>query len=251
MDREKFECRREELTIRGYVFRNGDNGRRPAVILSHGFLGNQGMCRKYAELLADMGYAAFTFDFCGGGLRVKSDGNSRDMSVLTEKEDLISVISFVKGLPYVDADRVSLLGCSQGGYVSAMVAAEHPELVDRLILFYPALCIPDDARSGKMMFYKFDPENIPDILGKHPMPLGGQYAGCVIDTNPFEQIKGFTGPVLILHGTADRIVKPDYSRKAAEGYPDCRLEIIEGGGHGFSGRYDSRACDILRSFMKI
>ena len=89
---EKFECRRSKLRIQGLVFRTG-SGQRPAVILSHGFLANSKMCRTYAKLLAEQGYAAFTFDFCGGGLMGKSDGKSRDMTILTEKEDLLTVFS--------------------------------------------------------------------------------------------------------------------------------------------------------------
>jgi hypothetical protein len=50
----------------------------PAVILCHGFMANEGMCETYAKLFARMGYAAFTFDFCGGGLMSRNDGKSRD-----------------------------------------------------------------------------------------------------------------------------------------------------------------------------
>ena len=83
----KIEFQRDGLTIRGHV--RGEKGQpQPAVILSHGFLANERMCRKYAKLLADLGYLTVTFDFCGGGIRSRSDGRSRDMTVLTEKEDL-------------------------------------------------------------------------------------------------------------------------------------------------------------------
>ena len=57
------------------------------------------------------------------------------------------------------------MGCSQGGFVSALFAAAHPNVVvSRLILFYPALCIPEDARRGKMLMYAFDPSNIPEQI---------------------------------------------------------------------------------------
>ena len=69
---------------------------------------------------------------------------------------------------------ISLLGCSQGGFVSGLLAAELGEgVIDRLIMFYPAVCIPDDARKGKMMFFRFDPGIIPAVLGRFPMKLGG------------------------------------------------------------------------------
>lgn len=247
--REKFECKRENLTIRGYVW-GGMAGKKPAVVLSHGFLGNWKNCKTYAEELEKLGYVCFAYDFCGGGVKCSSDGEQKDMTVRTEVKDLLAVVDYVKGRRDVDENRVTLLGCSQGGYVSAMTAAENPGLAEKLVLFYPALCIPDDARAGHMMFYKFDPKNIPDILGRFPMKLGGDYARTVVDKDPFEQITGYEGPVLLLHGTKDKIVDLSYSRRAAKCYPNCRFEIIKDGTHGFKRKYDVEACRILCEFMK-
>lgn len=109
-----------------------------------------------------MGYVVFTYDFCGGGLMSKSDGKFRDMSLETEKRDLLCVMDYVARLKYVNSSKLILVGESQGGVVSCMVAAERS--VDKLILLYPALCIPDDARKGKMLFMQFNPENIEDTL---------------------------------------------------------------------------------------
>ena len=87
------------------------------------------------------------------------------MSVLTEVLDLEAVIDHVLQLPYIDAGKgVLLIGCSQGGFVSALTAARRKEQVSRLALFYPALCIPDDARAGKMIFARFDPRNVPERI---------------------------------------------------------------------------------------
>ena len=154
--------------------------------------------------------------------------------------------SFVKG------DKLILMGCSQGGFVSAMTAARLPEKVEKLVLFYPALCIPDDARAGKMMFFRFDAQNIPDILGKRPMELGGDYARSVVDKNPYALIAGYPGQVLIVHGTADKIVAPRYSEKAREtyGYDRCTLVTIEGAGHGFKKEADRKAIAYLREFVQ-
>lgn len=243
----KFECKHDELVLRGKIY--GDTALpKPVVILSHGFLANQKMCRKYARLLANIGYVAITFDFCGGGLGCKSDGKSEDMTLLSEVRDLFSVIEHVKKQPY--AKSVSLLGCSQGGFVSAMAARRLPDQIEKLILMYPALCIPDDARKGKMMFYRFDPQNIPDTLGRFPMKLGGNYAKTVIGMDAFEEIGGFDGPVLYLHGTADKIVDIEYARKAKDLYPNCEYHEIVGGGHMFRGKSDKEACGFLAGFMK-
>lgn len=243
----KFLCKRDNLTIKGHVWGKRD-GRQNAVILSHGFLSNERSCFTYAKLLAGMGFLAVTYDFCGGGIICKSDGRKQDMTVFTEKADLLAVIKSVR--EQYDAADIFLLGCSQGGFVSGLTAAElGAENISGLLLFYPAICIPDDARSGKMMFYKFDPNNIPDLLGRFPMKLGGNYARCVIGLDPYEEMKGYEGPVFLIHGTADPIVNIRYSQKLKDIYPNCKYVEIEGGGHGFKKQYDQQACEALKQFM--
>lgn len=245
-----FSCERDGLTIRGFQYMpSGLNAPAPAVVMSHGFMADHGMCDGYAGLLAGLGFVTFTFDFCGGGPNSISDGRTRDMSVLTEKEDLLAVMRFARALPEVDPARLSLLGCSQGGYVSAMTAKEHPEEVEKLILFYPALCIPDDARSGQMLAFRFDPQNIPDLLGTQPMELGGCYARAVVNEDAFSQSAGFTGKTLILHGDQDAIVKLSYAERAVACYADARLHVIKGAGHVFFGDHDAEAKRILSAFM--
>ena len=166
-----------------------------------------------------------------------------------------TVRHYAKGQEYTNADDILLMGCSQGGFVSALVAAKQKENIKRLILFYPALCIPDDARSGKMMFAKFDPQNIPDIIKCGPMTLGKCYPADVIDMNPFEEIKKYQRDVLIVHGTADKIVNPDYAKKAKEAYLEVnenrvvKLEFIENGAHGFSKKHDVLALNAIKEFL--
>ena len=193
MKRKQFTSQRNELTIHGHVWGEGQH----AVILSHGFLANERMCYPYAKLLSEMGYLALTYDFCGGGIVVRSEGRSQDMTVWTETEDLKAVIAAVKDR--YDVRNISLLGCSQGGFVSGLVASELDSQISNLILFYPAICIPDDARKGLMMFYRFDPANIPDLLGRFPMKLGGDYARTVINMDPFKEVSGYSSCSRLIH----------------------------------------------------
>ena len=77
--RERFETERNGLTIRGTRYGEAIE-HKPAVILSHGFMADSSMCRKYAGLLAEMGYLAFIYDFCGGCLIGRS--SAADMTGL-------------------------------------------------------------------------------------------------------------------------------------------------------------------------
>mgnify|MGYP001152855406 FL=1 len=171
------------------------------------------------------------------------------MSVLTEVEDLLAVIKYVQQREDVDAKRISLLGCSQGGVVSALTTAKLKSGIERLVLFYPAFCIPDDARRGRMLFAKFDPANIPPVISRFPMKLGDVYVKAVIDMDIYEEIRGYDGPVLLVHGTADKIVDIAYARKAREVYKHCEYLEIEGTGHMFSKEHDRIAMGALQKFM--
>ncbi len=226
-----FEIDSQGCILRGFILRPEGAGRLPAVIVSHGFGSCTRDTKKYARVFVEEGYAAFCFDFCMSGSG-KSTGSSLGMSVLTEKTDLLNVLDYVKTLDFVDPSRITLAGCSQGGFVSALAAAEREDEVERLVMYYPALCIPDDARRGQMINAKFDPEHIPDQFQALFVRLSSKYALDVIRMDPFREICGFQKPVLIVHGTKDRLVDISYARRACEGYRDCRLVEVDGG-HGF------------------
>lgn len=253
----KFSCQRDGLTIRGYEYRP-QGEKLPIAIVCHGFMANQMTVRHYAQFLAGMGYAAFCFDFSGGSVFLgKSEGKTTDMSVITEVSDLCAVIEYAKGLEYTNPTKLLLMGCSQGGFVSALTAAKLKNQISKLVLFYPALCIPDDARRGKMMWARFDPQNIPEIVQCGPMKLGRCYIADVVNMNPFDAIKGYEGDVLIVHGTADKIVSISYAEQAVEAYQaepygrSVTYRIIEGGKHMFSRRHDKIALAYLNEFADI
>ena len=60
------------------------------------------------------------------------------MSLFTEKADLEAVIAMVQGLDDVDSDSLFLMGTSQGGAVSAITGAVHPQEIRGMALLYPA-----------------------------------------------------------------------------------------------------------------
>lgn len=237
LDKKEFSCYRGDLEIRGTVYMPSGQTDLPIAIVCHEFMTNRLFSYPYAMTLAKSGYAAFCFDFCGGGIMCSSDGDSRDMSVLTEIEDLKSVITFAKEQSYTNNEPLLLMGCSQGGLVAALTAVELPEEVGGLILQYPALSIPEAARKGEMLWMSFDPNKVPEEMRSGPMRIGRQYATDVMDIDTLPTITRYTGKVLILHGDRDTLVNISGSQKAAEAYEaagaDVRFQIIPGGKHIF------------------
>ena len=239
IERQKFFCYRDGLKINGTLFlpKTHKNERLPIAIVCHEFMANQLFSFPYAKALAGIGFAAFCFDFCGGGLVSTSRGSRRDMSVLTEISDIKAVIRFAQSLSNTDESELLLVGCSQGGLAAALTAAQMPETVNGLVLLYPALCIPDAARGGEMLWLKFDPSHIPEKMHAGPMPLGRRYAADVMNMDAFRQIAGYSGKVLLLHGDSDTIVDISYAEKAESVYraagADVRFVVIPGGKHIF------------------
>ena len=71
----------------------------PLVIFSHELGNDHTSGERYAKRLAEAGYAAYVFDFCGGTVSGnKSDGSNNTMSILTEASDLEAVLRQRKGV---------------------------------------------------------------------------------------------------------------------------------------------------------
>lgn len=261
-----FSCVRDGLTIRGTEYRP-EGERLPAVIVSHGFGSAGSDIAYYAEQLAGWGFAAYVYDFCGGSTRSTSDGRFQDMTVFTEVQDLEAVAAYVGALPYVDEENLILMGCSQGGFVSALVAAAHPDKVSRLVMFYPALCIPEDARRGNMLMYAFDPSDVPELIppvllegfpeevAQFMEPIGRAYVTSVQEMDAFSAIAPYPGPVLIVHGDSDAAVPVVNSRRAQAAYHSvrplrCQLAEITGANHGFEEQEDVHAMELVREFIR-
>ena len=203
----------------------------PTVIISHGFSGSHKDNMARAELLAQNGFCAVVFDFYGGNQASKSGGSMTEMSVLTEAEDLSAMMDGMLALPYVDKDNLFLMGCSQGGFVSAYVAAKRPADVKALVLLFPAFALQDDCwnRHGSI-------ENIPETEVVMNQPLGAIYSRDAMSFDIYDVIGDYKGPVLIHHGDKDDVVNISYSEKAAQIYENVEFTVIHNGGHGFQGK---------------
>ena len=269
---------RDANRIYGMMYYNPVSSKKqPAVILSHSSSLTHEAMSGYAYAIAKMGFAAYCFDFCGGSDKSKSDGTTDDMTVFTEVEDLRAVVKTVKSLGYVEPSEVYLLGSSQGGLVSALLADECPDDFAGMILFYPAFNIPEIVK----MFSGFgDWGNMGDWgnignwgdLGNWGdfgdfggmMSMSEKYINSIKDFDVWSHIGKFPRPVCIIHGTNDMIVPVSNSEKAVGLYPSATLNKIEGANHGFnaanlgsmgsmmgaSADYDSQVIPIVQSFLK-
>lgn len=94
----------------------------PAILLCHGFAGvKELLLPAFAEYFANSGYVAMTFDYRGFG---GSGGEPGRLVPALQIEDIKNAISFLSGLPEVDAERIALWGTSFGGANAIIAAAE-------------------------------------------------------------------------------------------------------------------------------
>lgn len=207
----------------------------PLVIICHGFSGN---C--HSELLTDIsdnlvkdGIASLRFDFNGHG---KSDGEFKNMTVPNEIQDLKNVILWAQEQKWVKS--ISLVGHSQGGVVASMTAGElGDKVVKSLVLMAPAAVLRDDALRGNTMGAMYDPWDMKAEYVQLPfggLKLGRKYIESAITLPIYETALNYTGPVLVVHGTHDRVVPYTYGERYDHGYKNSSIKLISGEDHGFS-----------------
>ncbi len=237
---------RDGKNIHGYAYiPNGGDERKPLVVMAHGYNGTFREPQPFAQTLAMQGVASYVFDFCCGSNHSSSDGVTTDMTIFTEKENVEDVAAAARTWNFVDTARMALLGCSQGGLVSALTTAAHPDLFKALVLVYPALNIPDTAPA---MLQRFDADGgkPQEVMG---MKLGRNYYESIKDLNIFDTIPAYKGDVFIVYGDRDFVASG--ADKAATIYEKVEELVVPGGDHGFS-RSDchEKACAGIANFIR-
>ena len=140
----------EGNTIRGIIVTPKEfTGKLPAIVMSHEFCANMWTTFRYARKVVNDGYVCFCYDFTRSGSGI-SGGSSVGMSAVQESRDVISVLRYAQSCDFVDKDDITLWGCSQGGMATALAAPEVEDDIKRIILYYPALSICDDARKAAL-----------------------------------------------------------------------------------------------------
>lgn len=244
---EELWCKRDNNNIFGQIYKpQGENNQKfPTVIIGHGYTGTYINNVRYAETFAKHGIAAYVFDFCGGSYDSKSDGKTTEMSILTEKKDMLAVFEHIQSLDFVDSDNMFLMGESQGGVVASLCASELSDKVRGMTLLYPAYSIPDMAND----MYP-DADSVPDEYSVWGMELGKIYYADCLTFDVYDEISKYKGPVKIYHGTEDQVVPFEYSVRAIEVYENAELKSEEGAGHGFDEELQYSTAEDMTKFIK-
>lgn len=225
-------CKSSDIDIYGKMYTpKGTEDKLPVVVLSHSSSLTHAAMAPYAEYLVSKGYAAYCFDFCGACDESLSKGRTtEEMTVFTEVDDLGIVLDQIRTLDYIDPDNVFVLGSSQGGLVTALVAENRPSDIKGMILFYPAFNLPELVAK----FTSDDGGILGGIGSGGNMGMSDAFVNTIKDFDVYANIGKYAGDIIILHGTKDFLVDIKYSEQAVEKYPSAILYPIEGASHGFN-----------------
>ena len=221
----------------------------PLIIFSHELGNDHTSGERYAERLAEAGYAAYVFDFRGGTVGGnKSDGSNREMSILTEASDLEAVLETSRTWDFVDPDRIVLLGGSMGGLVTSVVGSAHQDEIAGMILMYPALSAKTDSGAENYQTKEEVPEDV-SLFGGW-IHVGRNFVTDLWDVD-FEQVlSSYQGHMLLLHGDNDSTVPLSYSEAARQIIPDCEFYVIKDGEHEFFGQPFEDAMSYILPYLE-
>lgn len=106
----------EGTVLRGTLHPGKGGGRRPAVVMAHGFTAVAAQLEPQARALSAAGYTVLVYDHAGFG---RSDGFPRqEVDPPRQLRGYRDAVSFVRERPDVDGDRIALWGSSfSGGHV--------------------------------------------------------------------------------------------------------------------------------------
>ncbi len=109
-------------SIEGYLAKPDGTGPFPAVVYLHGCSGlNTAARKRFSDLLTSWGYVSLAVDsFATRGIE---EACRRPMP--DRQADAWGALLYLSKLPFVDRERIAVLGSSQGGIIAMRLASNH------------------------------------------------------------------------------------------------------------------------------
>jgi alpha-beta hydrolase superfamily lysophospholipase len=223
------------------------------LIIIHGFSDHSGRYQSIADNLVPRRIAIYSFDQRGHGRSPGQRGHIDSFSAFRE-----DALIFTRLVASQEPDiPLFLFGQSMGGLIVLDFGLHHPQEIHGVIASSPHLSDPpvspilitmSRALSNVWPTFSMDAgidnsglSRDPDIVktflddplchGKGTPRLATELSKAVVETNA--NAAGFQPPLLITHGTADRMTDPEASRRFYEkvNSPNKKYIAYEGGYH--------------------
>jgi dipeptidyl aminopeptidase/acylaminoacyl peptidase len=231
------------LRISGIMNVPDGGGPFPVLVLLHGYIDpdvyvtGQGLMREQ-DYLARRGYAVLHVDYRNHAGSDDDPAAERRLR-LGYTEDVVNAVLAVRAsdLPFLDGERVGLVGRSMGGGVAYNTLVAQPGLVDAAVVFAPV-----SSRTGQ----NFDrwirddrSELAAQIIDRYSSPEDNPDFWA--EASPRTYFDRVTEPVLIHHGTADDTCPIRWTRathRALENAgAEVRLRVYDGEQHAFGPQW--------------
>ncbi|WP_019930736.1 alpha/beta hydrolase [Nocardia sp. BMG111209] len=220
-----------------------------AVLVTHGLGDHGGRYDRFAEFLANAGFAVYALDQRGHG---RSAGPRTAGDIDDSVADLATMVTHLKR--DLLHEKVFLVGHSWGGLVTLACAVDHPGDIDGLILSAPA-ARPKNVSAIQILIGKalagiapgIGVATVPyDKASRDPEVVAAQRIDPLTYQGPIRArmasrtlvtmkrvaaaLPAVSIPVLLLHGTADVIADPATSRYVHDtiGSADRTLRLYDG-----------------------
>lgn len=231
------------LTITGIMNVPRGSGPFPVVVLLHGYIDpdiyvtGQGLMREQ-DYLARSGYAVLHVDYRNHAGSDDDPAADRRLR-LGYTEDAVNAVLAVRRstLPFLDGERVALLGRSMGGGVLYNALVAQPGLVDAAVAFAPVSSLT--AQNFNRWIRDDRSELAARIIDRHGAPEDNPDFWRQASPRPyFDRV---TEPLLIHHGTSDDSTPFRWSRATVAALEragvDVRFRVYEGEEHAFGPQW--------------
>jgi dienelactone hydrolase len=222
---------RDGTKIEGYLTKPMGFGEPVATILHpHGGPGareNDGF-DYWTSFFANRGYAVFRPNFRGSSGYGYAFAQSQMKGWgLTMQDDLTDAAYWLVDQKIADPKRICIVGASYGGYAAAMAAVKTPDLFKCAISFAGVTDLKRLVReSRRYVNSKFVKKQI------------GDDSEDLEARSPYYHVEKIKIPMLLLHGSDDRVVDVEQSRGFAEELEDLDEDVeyieLENGDHYLS-----------------
>lgn len=230
-----------ELSVSGVLLRPRGEGPFPGVVLNHGYIEpsvyvtGQGLDREQ-DALARAGFVVLHTDYRGHAASDPVGPIDRE-SRLGYTRDAVNAVRALERLPYVDRDRLAMLGRSMGGGVTLNTLVTHPGLVDAAVVYAGVSSLflenlrhftePNRPEAASALYETFGtPAESPDFYRE------------LSSRTYFDRI---TEPLLLHHGTDDESCPFQWARATQRALlaagVESRLEEYQGEMHSFVPRW--------------
>jgi acylglycerol lipase len=237
--------------LRLYLRRHEVANARAEVLITHGFGEHSGRYGALTDHLVTHNYSVTAYDHRGHGL---SDGLPGHVESFAEYDgDLAKLLSSVRSRS--QAKLLFLIGHSMGGLLALRYAAQTSGTLTGAIISAPLIEVAVPVAAHKLMIarvgarmaprMRLDNEINPSHLSRDP-EVGRAYAADPLvnrkvsakwfaeATRAMQEVAEWapriTAPMLVLHGTGDRLASVDATRRVFEriASPDKELVIYPG-----------------------